>query len=214
MESNSMNTLRTLTAASVIALAMGIPSTSQAFMAGLTDSQVADVHQQVVTTLDQLREEVALGETKTEVMVAKIDAFVKHLDQMLDHGAFDENLVLAAREEAIALRRTIPGIDQYLAQVPVVDPLGTGPVIGERILSEQPVVGGEGGSAPGLGGGFVQNNAGSFGGGGGGGGGFGGVMGGRSGLAILAGTAAAIAIPLATSSDDTPGPIASPSQAN
>ena len=209
-----MKTLRILTAASVISLATGISSTSQAFMAGPTESQLVDAQQQVLSTLDALREEVALGQTKTDVMVAKIDAFVKHLDHMLDQGAMDEKLVLAAREEAIALRQTIPGLDKYLANAPLVEPIGAGRVIGETVLSEQTLVGGEGGFVPGGGGGIIQNSTGSFGGGGGGGGFGGGIMGGRSGLGILAGTAAAIAIPLATSDDDAPGPIASPSQAN
>ena len=202
-ETNSMKTLRITSAALAIALGMGISSTSQAFMASPVEAQ-STVENQFNATIEDFRSEIALGETTTDVMAAKIDAFVKHIDQMLDEGVENENLYLEAREEAIALRQTLPGLDKYLAGLEG-GPIGGGSITSDVLIGERNLgpVGGGGGVN---GGGVIRSAGRSVGGGGVGGGAIGG-----SGLGLLGAIGAAVAIPAATSSDDAPGPVASQS---
>tara|TARA_R110002049_G_scaffold27321_2_gene94016 strand:+ start:89525 stop:90262 length:738 start_codon:yes stop_codon:yes gene_type:complete len=205
-ETNSMKTLRITSAALAIALGMGISSTSQAFMASPAQTQAINAEQELTTTLDALREEIVIGETAIDVMVAKLDAFVKNIDDMLDEGVQNEDLFLAAREEAITLRQSLPGLDKYLAGLEANGPVGES-IISDTLLSEQPL-GDVGGGFSG-GGGSVRTLS-----GGGGGGSRGGLLGGRSGLGLLGTVGAAVAIPLTVSDDDSPGPVASQSMTN
>ena len=189
-----MKTLRITTAALAITLGMGISSTSQAFMASPAEAQTIKAETELTDTLDSLRQEIAAGETEIDVMVTKLDAFVKHIDNMLDEGVHNEDLFLAAREEAITLRQSLPGLDKYLAGLDGA-PVG-GNIVGESVLSA-PISN--------VSGGFVSSGGGFVAGGSAGGG----AIGGASGLGLLGAIGAAIAIPVATSDDDSP--VASPS---
>ena len=136
--------------------------------------------------------QMVAGETKIDEMVAKLDSFVNHIDKMLDEGVQNESLYLAAREEALTLRQSLPGLDKYLA------------ALGSHGIFPLNGIGGSGGGH------FNFKPIGGGGGGSIGGGAGGGIIGGGSGLGLLGTIGLAVGIPLGVSNDN-PGPVASQS---
>jgi len=188
-----MKTLRIAQAALAMTLAMGINSTTYAFMAVPTD-QPADVQVSLSEMVDSLRQEIAAGETKCEEMLAKLNTVLADIDAKLDAGVENEEELLATREEVAKMRYDLECLAQKLTQdfVPMPDG-GFGPSVGGDFTGN---------------GGFV-----SSGGGGGGGSTVGGGVSSLRRLAVLGGITTAITVPLATE-DDTPGFVASDSIAN
>ncbi|TWT79052.1 hypothetical protein CA13_04490 [Planctomycetes bacterium CA13] len=193
-----MHITRILSLSLATALVATVCAPAHAFMLVSTTSAVAEGSVDFDTMIGDLNI-VAADETLTCTQkTAQFDAAIAKLDAMLDAGTNVEADVLAVRDAIAELRRTLKCSERHLANCPHCS--------GATAMDGGFVDGGFGN--PVMGGGFVST------GGGGGGGGIASSIGGgggpRLGL-LLGGTAAAIAIPLATSGDDDPGTPASPS---
>jgi len=184
--------------------AVSTPS-SFAFMMGAVDATATGGIDTLTATVASIRAEIEAGEIKCEDMLEKINAAIEQIDVTLDKGVLNEKIFFGLYDELVELRLDLPCLGNELAQG-----LGDGstvisePVVAEQVVGSPAAAGGcvNCGGTPGL--------AGGGGGGGGFAGGGAGGMGGGIGPLALGGIAAAIAIPLAVTSDN-PGVIASPS---
>jgi len=177
------------------------PAYSHAFMVDADESaSVGSVD--LTQSVDVLRQELKAGETACNEMLAKIDAAIEQVDSALDIGVADEKKYLGLRDELVEMRLSLPCLSEELTQAEgdvVSDMVVDQQVVGEQVIGGEVTTGMTGGAA----GGSSAGGSGGLGGAGG--------IGGLGPLAI-GGLAAAIAIPVALSGDNNPGPGASPIQ--
>jgi len=126
-----MKTLRIAQAALAMILAVGINSTSHAFMAVPVD-QTAAVQMDVTEMVDSFRKEIAAGQTSCEDMLAKLDAALKDIDAKLDAGVANEEAYLTARDDVAKMRYELECVAKELAH-DVLDPNGAAVLHGHDI---------------------------------------------------------------------------------
>jgi len=184
-------------------------SPSHAFMMAASDEAAAQASVDFAASVDSLRGELNGGEIKCDVMLGKIDSAIEQIDAALDQGVFDEKKYLGLRDELVEMRLDLPCLASELAQ-----DMGDGSVVvSEQVIGETVVGDDAGGTSIGSTNAYGSSGMLSSGGGGGAIGGGGAAGGGGIGPLALGGIAAAIAIPLAVTSDN-PGDVASPSQSS
>lgn len=189
-------------AALVAGFSGAVSSPSYAFMTESTEVATAEGSVDLTKAVDALRQELKAGQTSCDAMLGKIDAAIEQVDAALDKGVADEKMYLGLRDELVEMRLSLPCLASELAQEGMVGGDGgagaivSDTVIGEQVIGEEIIGGGATGSTGMVGGGSA-GAAGATG------------AAGISPLAI-AGIAAAIAIPVATS-DSEPGDSVSPS---
>lgn len=110
-----MKTLRIAQAALATILAMGINTTTYAFMSVETE-QPAEVQMSLTDMVDSLREEITVGETSREDMLTKLDLAVEGIDDKLDAGVANEEEYLAARDAIIEMRNGLEHLGDKLVQ--------------------------------------------------------------------------------------------------
>ncbi len=204
-----------------------VTAPAYAFMAADAEIVAAEGSQNLTSIVNDLSAFVADEANTCEQKLARANEALTAIDQLLDLGIYAESDVLSARDAIVEVRRTLKCAEHELAEAPIVDGgFSGGGIAGDGFIDD-----GLGGASI-MEGGFIDGGlmggslgGASFGGGGLGGGtlgggiasgggiaGGGGLLGGGSSFGLLAaGAATAIAVPLATSSSDDPGPIASPS---
>lgn len=190
-------------AALVAGFSGAVSSPSYAFMTESTEVATAEGSVDLTKAVDALRQELKAGETSCDAMLGKIDAAIEQVDAALDKGVADEKMYLGLRDELVEMRLSLPCLASELAQEGMVGGDGgaggivSDTVIGEQVIGEEIIGGGATGSTGMVGGGAA---------------GAAGATGGAAGISPLAiaGIAAAIAIPVATS-DSEPGDSVSPS---
>ena len=193
-------------AALVAGFSGAVSSPSYAFMTESTEVATAEGSVDLTKAVDALRQELKAGQTSCDAMLGKIDAAIEQVDAALDKGVADEKMYLGLRDELVEMRLSLPCLASELAQEGMVGgdgDGGVGPIVSDTLLGEQ-VIGEEvigGGASGSMGTSGVLS-----------GGASGGAAAGGAGIGPLAiaGIAAAIAIPVATS-DSEPGDSVSPS---
>ncbi len=204
----------TLSAAALLCGAVTAPA--HAFMAAEAEIVAAEGSLDLGQLVTELNDFVASEENTCEQKLIRVNEAIVAVEKLLDSGTNNEADVLSVRDQLLEIRRELKCSDELLAHESMGDLVGPpmdggfidGGFIDGGFADGGFVDGGIGGGGHHIGGGH------HFGGGGGGGGG--GIGGGGGGFGLLAagGIAAAIAIPLSTDDDDTPGTPASPSGNN
>ncbi len=118
-----MKTLRIAQTALATILAVGINSTTFAFMA-VPAQQAPQVQNSLTDIVESFRDEIEAGDTKCEDMLAKLDAALEDIDAKLDAGVENEADYLAARDEIAKMRYDLECLAQKLTQI--VDPAAPG----------------------------------------------------------------------------------------
>ena len=195
-----MKTLRIAQAALATILAVGINSTTYAFMAV---DQPSQVQMDLTQMVDSLRDEIDAGTTNCEDMLAKLDAVLQDIDAKLDEGVANEAEYVAARDAVAQMRYDLKCLANKLTHE-VLDANGM-PLAHEHLMTDGTYVPGNTGQYT-DGGSFANGGGGSMGGGGFSTGGTGTGGGDLDLVGVIGGTIAAVA-----SDDDFPGFIASPS---
>jgi hypothetical protein len=110
-----MNKLRIAQAALATILAVGIQSTTQAFMAAPAE-QATKAPMSLTELVDSLREEIAAKETSCEDMLVKLDEALEDIDAKLDAGVPNEDEYLKARDEIAKMRYDLECLANKLTQ--------------------------------------------------------------------------------------------------
>lgn len=204
---------RILTFAAVLVMLAAAGVQSYAFMAAEKEAAI-EGQMDVVELVDNVRDEVESKEAACDTKLASIESALNQIDEMLDAGSSDEDVLLDARDALVQLRLELP----CEAKKQLVGNEHGGSIISDRLVGERVVNLGASHNGGGIlsgghtSGGFVSGGytSGGLVSSGGRAAGRAAASGGGGRLGLLAAGAAAIIIPIAASDDDdAPAPVAS-----